>query len=270
VRDDLGSLLEVPGRRPPRPVWQPQVADKLRELMVEVTERGTARSAFRDRRGRPLLGSIRVAGKTGSLSGTNPVGHYHWFIGVAPAEAPRIAVAALLVNEPPRRSSASAVAAATLREVFCEGESCEASRIDGLRARASARNAEYREATAAATAAVTAAAMAAATAAAERREEERIRVYEAADLDGAPSVLSDTQFDFPQHLLRRRARGKIVLSVNLSREGDVVDAQIASSNLSRFNDFVLGEVEQWKFTPPKRRGRRVKARTRIPLNIRVQ
>jgi membrane peptidoglycan carboxypeptidase len=266
VRDDLGNLLEVPGRRAPNAVWLPQVADELRELMVEVTERGTAKSAFRDRRGRPLLGSIRVAGKTGSLSGTNPDGHYHWFIGVAPAEAPRIAIASVLVNEPPRRSSASAVAAATLREVFCGNESCEASRIDGLLARASARNAEYREAAAAARAAAAAAAIAAE----KRREEELARVYEIADLDRAPRVLSDTQFDFPERLLARRARGKIILSVDLSREGDVVDAWIDSSNLSRFNDFILGEVEQWKFTPPTRHGNPVNARTHVPLNIRIQ
>jgi TonB family protein len=262
VRDDLGNLLEVPGRRPPRPVWLPQVADQLRELMVEVTARGTARSAFRDRSGRPLLGPIRVAGKTGSLSGTNPEGHYHWFIGVAPAEAPRIAIAALLVNQPPRHSSASAVAAATLRAVFCEGEICDGSRIDGLRSRASVRNAEYQ--------AAAAVAVRAARQVAKRREEERTRVYDWTDLDRAPSVLSDTELDFPEHLRKRRARGKIVLSVDLTREGEVAEAQIDSSTLSRFNDFVLGEVGKWRFTPPRRLGRPVKARTRVPLNIRIR
>jgi len=49
VRDDRGNLMVVGGRQPPRPVWRRQVADALRELMVNVTERGTARSAFRDR-----------------------------------------------------------------------------------------------------------------------------------------------------------------------------------------------------------------------------
>ena len=62
---------------------------ELRELMVGVVARGTAKSAFRDTRGRPLLGPVRVAGKTGSLSGVDPKGRYEWFIGVAPAESPR-------------------------------------------------------------------------------------------------------------------------------------------------------------------------------------
>jgi TonB family protein len=262
VRDDRGNLLVVRGREPPRAVWRRQVADSLRELMVNVTERGTARSAFRDRSGQPLLGSIRVAGKTGRLSGTNPEGQYQWFIGVAPAEAPRIAIATVLVNQPPRYSSASAVAAATLREVFCEGEGCEPSWIERLHARVSARNAEYR--------AAELAAVAAAERAERQRAEERARVYEWTDLDRIPRTLSDTQFDFPEHLLRRRARGKIVLSVHLSRQGDVLNAQIESSTMSRFNDFVLGEVEKWKFTPPTRQGRPVEAMTRVPLKIRIE
>ena len=115
-----------------------------------------------------------------------------------------------------------------------------------------------------------AAAVAAAELAERRRAEELARVYEWTDLDRVPRTLSDTKLDFPDHLLRRRSRGKIVLSVHLSREGEVVDARIESSTLSRFNDFVLGEVEKWKFTPPTRQGRPVQARTQVPLNIRIQ
>lgn len=262
VQDEGGRLLEVPGHQAPRPVWLPRVTDELRELMVEVTERGTARSAFRDRHGDPLLGSIRVAGKTGSLSGTDPAGNYNWFIGVAPAEAPRIAIAAVVVSEPPRRGNASAVAAAALREVFCDDEGCETSRLEPLQARAGLRNAEYRSAAAAA--------IEGRLEVERRRREELTRVYDVTDLDRVPQVVGDTTLDFPDHLLRRRTRGRIVLSVDLSREGEVVDVQIDSSTLLRFNDFVVDEVGTWKFTPPVRNGRVVKARTQVPLNIRIQ
>ena len=34
------------------------------------------------------LGDVRVAGKTGNLSGKDPKGRYEWFMGVAPAESP--------------------------------------------------------------------------------------------------------------------------------------------------------------------------------------
>ena len=49
--------------------------------------------------------------------------------------------------------------------------------------------------------------------------------------------------------------------MHLSREGEVVDVQIDSSTLLRFNDFDLGEVGTWKFTPPTRNGHFMKART---------
>lgn len=141
VRDSEGHPLVVPAHRAPRQVWPSEVADELRELMVGVTARGTARSAFRDQRGRPLLGDIRVAGKTGSLSGKDPKGRYEWFIGVAPAEAPRIAIAAVVVNEPVWWSNASDVAAWSLREVFCNARGCKPELAERLRARSAARNA---------------------------------------------------------------------------------------------------------------------------------
>jgi hypothetical protein len=107
--------------------------------MVAVTERGTARSAFRDGRGQPLLGSIRVSGKTGTLSGDDPKGVYHWFIGVAPADGPRVAVASVVVNG--RSGSAAQVAARSLHALLCEGSSCDTARVDALRARAVERDA---------------------------------------------------------------------------------------------------------------------------------
>jgi len=40
-----------------------------------------------------------VAGKTGSLSGWTPRVHFEWFAGVAPVGSPRLALAALVVND---------------------------------------------------------------------------------------------------------------------------------------------------------------------------
>jgi cell division protein FtsI/penicillin-binding protein 2 len=139
VRDAHGNTLATPGRQAPRRAWPVPVTEELRELMVAVTERGTARSAFRDGRGQPLLGSIRVSGKTGTLSGDDPKGVYHWFIGVAPADAPRVAVASVVVNG--RSGSAAQVAARSLHALLCEGSSCDTARVDALRARAVERDA---------------------------------------------------------------------------------------------------------------------------------
>jgi hypothetical protein len=69
---------------------------------------------------------VQVAGKTGSLSGTDPKGRYEWFIGVAPAEAPRIAVAVVVVQRARWWRNASQVASEVLRGVFCDRGVCRA------------------------------------------------------------------------------------------------------------------------------------------------
>jgi cell division protein FtsI/penicillin-binding protein 2 len=93
-------------------------------MLTDTTLRGTARRAFRKRNGRPLLGPVTVAGKTGSLSGTDPTGRYEWFAGVAPADQPRIAVAVLVVQSDRWWRNASQIAAEVLQGVFCEGRDC--------------------------------------------------------------------------------------------------------------------------------------------------
>jgi hypothetical protein len=130
VWDPDGRELVMPEPAPGREVLSPALTAELRAMLVETTKSGTARRAFRKRNGLPLLGDVDVAGKTGSLSGTNPDGRYEWFIGVAPAEAPRVAIAAVIVQTPRFRRTASQVAAGVLESVFCERGRCDASRAD--------------------------------------------------------------------------------------------------------------------------------------------
>jgi cell division protein FtsI/penicillin-binding protein 2 len=123
VTDADGTDLGLPEPQA-RKVLDPAVTRSLRRMLVETTISGTARRAFRGPQGRPLLEPIRVAGKTGSLSGPDPKGHYEWFIGVAPAQAPRVAVATLLVHRDRKWTSASQVSAEVLRSLFCSGGAC--------------------------------------------------------------------------------------------------------------------------------------------------
>ena len=61
--------------------------------MVGTCDMGTAQRSFGKR------GAIRVAGKTGSLSTTQPFYMEHsWFVGYAPADKPEIIVSVLLGN----------------------------------------------------------------------------------------------------------------------------------------------------------------------------
>lgn len=124
--DPHGRMLTVPTAASPRQVLEPDLAVELRSMLVDTTRSGTARSAFRTRRGRPLLGDVAVAGKTGSLSGKDPDGRYEWFVGVAPAEAPRIAIATVLVQGDLYWRTSSQVAAEVLHGLFCDEGECAA------------------------------------------------------------------------------------------------------------------------------------------------
>ena len=128
VKDAEGRHLLVP-RPPGEVVMTPELADRLREMLVDTTVRGTARRAFRTRRG-PLLGSITVAGKTGSLSGKDPKGRYEWFIGAAPAQEPRLVVAVVVVQGSIWWVTPSQVAAEILKVAFCPKGVCSASAAD--------------------------------------------------------------------------------------------------------------------------------------------
>ncbi len=124
IQDRAGADLPIPEAGPGERVLTRELADQLREMLAETTVRGTARRAFRTRRGRPLLRGIRVAGKTGSLNGRNPDGRYEWFIGLAPVERPTLAVATVAVQGPLYWMSASQLAAEVLKVAFCPKGVC--------------------------------------------------------------------------------------------------------------------------------------------------
>jgi len=128
VVDGLGRELALPDPAPPTRVMSRETARTLREMLVRTTERGTARSAFRDRRGRAKLRGLRVAGKTGNLSGRDGEGHwegrYEWFAGVAPADDPQVAIAVVQQHGHLWWMKSSEIAADVLRAVFCERRHC--------------------------------------------------------------------------------------------------------------------------------------------------
>jgi cell division protein FtsI/penicillin-binding protein 2 len=63
IADAQGRELALPPRQPRERILSSELATELREILVETTSRGTARRAFRDRRGRPILQTVRVSGK---------------------------------------------------------------------------------------------------------------------------------------------------------------------------------------------------------------
>ncbi len=84
----------------PAPMGEPLLSPEMRRSMAEMLEKtvtvGTARRIFRER-------GFRVesaVGKTGTLADKNPFRDYSWFVGYAPKDRPRVAVAAVIVNDP--------------------------------------------------------------------------------------------------------------------------------------------------------------------------
>ncbi len=106
----VDGAVEAP-RANPRRVLDEHVAASLASMMRTTVTEGTARQFFRVRRNRhSSLQSLTVAGKTGSLSETNPFRDYSWFVGFAPVEHPQVAFAVVVMNDRAWRVKAPYVA----------------------------------------------------------------------------------------------------------------------------------------------------------------
>jgi penicillin-binding protein A len=78
---------------------RPSTARTLTHMLEITVREGTCAKAFRDERGNPYLGHMRVAAKTGTLARSGPSRLYSWFTAFAPSDHPEIAVAVMLAND---------------------------------------------------------------------------------------------------------------------------------------------------------------------------
>ncbi len=91
VRDTDGNVVQRFDPKPWLTAVPPDVARQVRDMMIGVVERGTGTNA--------RIPGVSVAGKTGTAqTGANKSDV--WFIAFAPADAPRVAVAVMLENQP--------------------------------------------------------------------------------------------------------------------------------------------------------------------------
>jgi cell division protein FtsI/penicillin-binding protein 2 len=109
-----GEELELPEKWS-REVVTEYVAKLVGRMMVMTSTVGTARDDFYDRRGRAYVPWGKVAGKTGSLTRTDPYVAYSWFMGFVPREKPEVAFAVLLGNPKKWRIKAATAARLLLR-----------------------------------------------------------------------------------------------------------------------------------------------------------
>lgn len=105
-----------------------ETALELTAMMTQTTLDGSGFRAFHDHKGRPYLPGVVVAGKTGTLTRHQLNRHYTWFVGFAPAENPRVAIAALVVNTPVWQIKGPDLAREVLRAYFDKHPSREPER----------------------------------------------------------------------------------------------------------------------------------------------
>jgi cell division protein FtsI/penicillin-binding protein 2 len=117
VTDTTGASREQFTPREIRSLVTPETAKALTRMLSSTVTSGTSRKAFHDRRGRPRL-NIAIAAKTGSINGTDPRGHYSWFAAFAPANDPRIALVALVINQDKWKIKSAQVGEQALQEFF--------------------------------------------------------------------------------------------------------------------------------------------------------
>lgn len=117
VIDAAGAVKDTYAPREIRRLVTPETASSLTRMLSTTVTQGTSRKAFHDRRGRPRL-DVEIAAKTGSISGTDPKGHYSWFAAFAPARNPRIALVALVINQDRWKIKSSQVGEQALEEFF--------------------------------------------------------------------------------------------------------------------------------------------------------
>lgn len=110
VRDSQAELLERYDPKPWREAVPPEVARAVRDMMVGVVAAGSGANA--------QIPGVTVAGKTGTAQTGLGTSHT-WFIAFAPAEAPRVAVAVMLENQPSANEfTGGALAAPIARDVM--------------------------------------------------------------------------------------------------------------------------------------------------------
>jgi cell division protein FtsI/penicillin-binding protein 2 len=118
IRNGRGEVISTPKGEVLRQMVSPETTGQLSRMLATTVNSGTSRKIFHDRRGRPLLSSINIAAKTGSIDGTDPAGHYSWFAAYAPIDDPQIALAALVINRDKWKIKASYLGEQALEAFF--------------------------------------------------------------------------------------------------------------------------------------------------------
>ena len=108
---DLSVVDQTEPEEMGRPI-SADVADQLTRMMTSVVDNGSGRRA--------RISGVEVAGKTGTAENAGP--DHNWFIGFAPADHPKIAVAVFVRNGGGTGGDISAPIAKSVMETYLNGQ----------------------------------------------------------------------------------------------------------------------------------------------------
>lgn len=96
-----------------------------------------------------------------------------------------------------------------------------------------------------------------------------IPVFELADLDQAPVVLSQPLPQYPPSLLRTAAAGEVTVAFVVDAEGAVRAARITAATHPEFEVPALQAVARWRFRAGRKNGRAVATSVEVPIAFSV-
>jgi protein TonB len=93
----------------------------------------------------------------------------------------------------------------------------------------------------------------------------RVAVFELADLDQAPVILSQPLPQYPASLLRSGAAGAVTVVFVVDTDGVVRAPRVLAATKTELAVPALQAVAQWKFRPGRKDGRAVATRVEVPI-----
>ena len=93
------------------------------------------------------------------------------------------------------------------------------------------------------------------------------KVFNAADVDYPPVPIRRPAPSYSPELRAARIKGAVTVDLVVGLKGEVVGAQVTSSDDTRLNPTVLAAVQTWIFKPAKHKGHEVFCRTSTLLIV---
>lgn len=110
ITDSEGKTIKSFTPKQLAQVMDEKTADAIKELMIEVVASGTGTRA--------KVSGVKVAGKTGTAEVGGDQKSHAWFVGFAPADEPRVAIAVLVENGGSGGSVAAPIASRVLKKAL--------------------------------------------------------------------------------------------------------------------------------------------------------